>query len=30
VRERCRRNLGDGPFAIPAFVWAAVGVSPAR
>ena len=30
VRERCRRDLGDGPFAIPAFVWAAVGVSPAR
>jgi SAM-dependent methyltransferase len=30
VRERCREELGDGPFTIPAFVWAAVGVSPAR
>src|SRR5690242_6797966 len=30
VRERCLRDLGDGPFTIPAFVWAAVGVSPAR
>jgi len=30
VRERCRRDLGGGPFTIPAFVWAAVGVSPAR
>jgi SAM-dependent methyltransferase len=29
VRERCRAELGDGPFTIPAFVWAAVGVSPA-
>ena len=30
VRERCRAELGDGPFTIPSFVWAAVGVSPAR
>jgi SAM-dependent methyltransferase len=30
VRERCREELGDGPFTIPSFVWAAVGVSPSR
>ena len=30
VRERCRQDLGDGPFTIPAVVWATVGVSPAR
>jgi SAM-dependent methyltransferase len=30
VRERCRKAVGDGPFSLPAFVWAACGVSPAR
>jgi len=30
VRERCREELGDGPFTVPAYVWAAVGVSPSR
>ncbi|HEX3328979.1 MAG TPA: class I SAM-dependent methyltransferase [Gaiellales bacterium] len=30
VRERCRAELGDGPFTIPSFVWAATGVSPGR
>lgn len=30
VREGCRAELGDGPFTIPAVVWAACGVSPSR
>ncbi len=30
VRERAREDLGDGPVSIPAFVWAACGVSPSR
>ena len=30
VRERCREELGDGPFTIPAVAWAAVGVSRVR
>jgi SAM-dependent methyltransferase len=30
VRERCREELGDGPFSLPTFVWAACGVSPSR
>jgi hypothetical protein len=28
VRERCREALGEGPFSLPAYVWAARGVSP--
>jgi SAM-dependent methyltransferase len=28
VRERCREAVGDGPFSLPAFVWAACGVTP--
>ncbi|HEX5556806.1 MAG TPA: methyltransferase domain-containing protein, partial [Gaiellales bacterium] len=30
VRERSRAEVGDGPFSLPAFVWAVRGVSPAR
>jgi SAM-dependent methyltransferase len=30
VRERCRAELGDGPFSLPAFVWAVCGVSRSR
>ena len=30
VRERCRAEVGDGPFSLPAFVWAVCGVSPGR
>ena len=30
VRERCRADVGDGPFALPAVAWAACGVSPSR
>jgi SAM-dependent methyltransferase len=30
VEERCREMLGDGPVSMPAFVWAAYGVSPNR
>jgi SAM-dependent methyltransferase len=30
VRERCREALGEGPFSLPAYVWAARGVSPRR
>lgn len=30
LRERCHEALGDGPFSLPAFVWAACGVSPGR
>jgi SAM-dependent methyltransferase len=30
VERRCREMLGDGPVTMPAFVWAACGVSPAR
>jgi SAM-dependent methyltransferase len=30
VRARCHEAVGDGPFSLPAFVWAACGVSPAR
>jgi SAM-dependent methyltransferase len=30
VRERSRAEVGDGPFSLPAFVWAVCGVSPAR
>lgn len=30
VRERCRAEVGDGPFSLPAVAWAACGVSPSR
>jgi SAM-dependent methyltransferase len=30
VRERSRAEVGDGPFSLPAFVWAVRGVSPSR
>jgi SAM-dependent methyltransferase len=30
VRERCRAEVGDGPFTLPAFAWAVRGVSPGR
>jgi SAM-dependent methyltransferase len=30
VRERCRAEVGDGPFSLPTFVWAVCGVSPGR
>jgi SAM-dependent methyltransferase len=30
VRERSRAEVGDGPFSLPAFVWAVCGVSPLR
>jgi SAM-dependent methyltransferase len=30
VRERSRGELGDGPFSLPAIVWAVRGVSPSR
>jgi SAM-dependent methyltransferase len=30
VRERSRAEVGDGPFSLPAYVWAVCGVSPSR
>ncbi len=30
VRERSRAEVGNGPFSLPAFVWAVRGVSPSR